>query len=83
MMLGTDQQTAEMRSNYEAGNYGYGHAKKALLELILSRFRETRERFDHYMSNKNEIDTALLQGAAKASQVADDVLARVRKKLGY
>lgn len=82
-LLATAQQTAEMRSNYEAGNYGYGHAKKALLELILSRFSETRERFEHFMSNKHEIDAALNEGAAKAKLVADDVLARVREKLGY
>jgi len=82
-LLTTPEQTAEMRANYEGGNYGYGHAKKALFELILLKFGKNRERFDHFMSNKQEIDAALLEGATKAKVVADGVLGRVREKLGY
>lgn len=82
-LLATPEQTAAMRANYEAGNYGYGHAKKALLELILEKFGSIRERFNHYMTHKEEIDAALLEGADKAAAVANDVLNRVRHKLGY
>lgn len=82
-LLATPQQTADMRANYEGGNYGYGHAKKALFELILSKFGQNRERFEHFMSNKHEIDQALKEGADKAKSVADKVLSRVREKLGY
>ena len=31
--IASEEQKAEMRSNYEGGNYGYGHAKTALFEL--------------------------------------------------
>lgn len=82
-LLATPEQTAAMRDSYEAGNYGYGHAKKALLELILEKFGAIRERFNHYMTHKEEIDAALLEGAGKATIVANDVLNRVRHKLGY
>jgi len=82
-LLATQDQIVTMRANYEGGNYGYGHAKKALFELLLFKFGKNRERFEHFMSNKNEIDAALLEGAAKAKLVADDVLKRVRLKLGY
>src|SRR5690606_10343460 len=34
-----------MEDNYRAGGYGYGHAKKELLELLLTRFSEERRRF--------------------------------------
>lgn len=82
-LLASDAQTAEMRANYVGGNYGYGHAKQALYELIIDKFATVRERYTHFMENKNEIDDALKIGAAKATLVANDVLKRVRVKIGY
>ena len=82
-ILANEEQIAEMRANYLNGNYGYGHAKQALYEVILDTFGEAREKFDYYMNNLNEIDEALVIGAEKASKVADGVLKRVRTKLGY
>ena len=72
-----------MSANYLAGNYGYGHAKQALYELLISKFEEPREKFEYYMTHTNELDEALAFGADKARKVADGVLARVREKLGY
>lgn len=82
-LLASEAQIAEMKANYEAGNYGYGHAKQALYELILERFADPRERYVYYMNNLNELDAALAKGAAKARLVADAVLKRVREKVGY
>ena len=82
-ILGTSDEILSMRANYEGGNYGYGHAKQALFELIVGRFSEERIRYTHYMENRDEIDKALNVGAAKASSVANTVLSRVRKQLGY
>ena len=82
-LLGTSEGISAMRKNYEGGNYGYGHAKQALYELIIDRFSEERSRYNYYMENLNEIDKALEIGAQKATKVADEVLSRVRKKLGY
>lgn len=82
-ILGNPEQVEEMRQNYLGGNYGYGHAKQALYELLLEKFGEARERFDHYMANPAEMDEALAEGAARARQVAQEVLQRVRTKVGY
>ncbi len=82
-LLASDAQIAEMRIKYEKGNYGYGHAKQELYELIIDKFAIIRERYNHYMENKNEIDDALEVGAKKARKVANDVLQRVRVKIGY
>ena len=82
-ILASEIQTAEMRANYQSGNYGYGHAKQALYELILEKFGGAREKFDYYMNNQNEIDAVLAIGAEKAKKVADSVLERVRAKVGY
>ena len=72
-----------MRANYEGGNYGYGHAKQALYELIITKFSIERERYNHYINNLQEIDEALTIGAQKARKVAQEVLQRVRAKIGY
>ncbi|KJJ39643.1 tryptophan--tRNA ligase [Aequorivita vladivostokensis] len=82
-ILGTKEEVAQMRNNYEAGNYGYGHAKQALFELITERFSEERTRYHYFMENLAEVDAALATGAEKARKVADTVLKRVREKVGY
>ncbi|MGB5205986.1 tryptophan--tRNA ligase [Eudoraea sp.] len=82
-ILASDSQIAEMRSNYLNGNYGYGHAKQALYELILEKFKSPRDKFNYYMNHLNEVDDALSIGAEKAKKVADSVLERVRNKVGY
>ena len=69
--------------NYLAGNYGYGHAKQALFELIVDKFRIERERYTYYMTNLSELDDLLQEGARRASVVANEVLGRVRMKLGF
>lgn len=82
-LIASPEQTEQMRNNYLGGNYGYGHAKQALFELVLEKFKEVREKYSHYMNNLNEVDDALKAGADKASAIADGVLLRVRQKLGY
>jgi len=82
-LIANESETDQMRKNYLAGNYGYGHAKQALFELILTKFAVPREKFSALMADKSQIDTALRIGAEKAKLVADEVLNRVRTKVGY
>lgn len=82
-LLASPEQIEQMRQNYLGGNYGYGHAKQALFELIVEKFKEPREKYNHYMNNLSEVDAALKAGAGKAAAIANGVLARVREKLGY
>ncbi|MCK0108333.1 tryptophan--tRNA ligase [Flavobacteriaceae bacterium S0825] len=82
-LVANDNQIAEMKANYEKGGYGYGHAKQALFELLIDKFSAERGRYNYYMDNLNEIDKSLAIGAEKAKVVADDVLKRVRTKIGY
>jgi tryptophanyl-tRNA synthetase len=82
-ILASKANTAKMRENYVQGNYGYGHAKQELYECLLSTFGDAREKFQYYMNNVSEIDELLHLGAEKAHVVADEVLQRVRAKLGY
>ncbi|SIS37914.1 tryptophanyl-tRNA synthetase [Zobellia uliginosa] len=82
-ILASQEQIEEMSANYLAGNYGYGHAKQALYEVIVNKFGDAREKYDYYMNHPQEVDEALAIGAEKARKVADGVLQRVREKLGY
>ena len=82
-LVATDTQITEMRKNYEAGGFGDGHAKQALYELLLEQFETPRKKYEYYMNNLEEIDKALEVGAEKARNVANKVIQRVRKKVGY
>lgn len=82
-LLATDDQTKKMRANYEGGNYGYGHAKQALYELIVEKYGNEREKYWELMGNKELIDEKLKIGAEKARKIARPVLQRVREKLGF
>ena len=72
-----------MRANYLAGGYGYGHAKKELLNTILEVFDEPRAKYDNYMANTDLLEAELLKGAEKAKVVATEVLNRTREKVGF
>lgn len=82
-LLANKEQIATMRKNYEGGNYGYGHAKQALYELIVDQYKIEREKYWELMDNKEVIDRLLIEGAKKASKVARPVLNKVREKLGF
>ena len=82
-LLASEEQIGEMKKNYESGGYGYGHAKQALYEVIIDKFSKEREQYNWYMENPNEIEKALEVGAQKAKKVAQSVLQKVRKEMGY
>ncbi|MEX2232471.1 MAG: tryptophan--tRNA ligase [Cyclobacteriaceae bacterium] len=82
-LIATEQEKSAMRNRYIAGNFGYGHAKQELYELIIEKFSKERAAFNYFMSNPAELENKLEQGEAKARVMAREVLSRVRKKLGY
>lgn len=82
-LLAREAEISVMRQNYLGGNYGYGHAKQALFELICEKFKAEREKYNYYISNRAELDAILKTGAEKAGTIADSVLKRVRVKLGF
>ena len=81
-LLATETQTEELRAKYLAGNYGYGHAKTELFNLILEKFKTEREKFNYYLNNLPELDAKLQEGADKTRKIAAETLKRVRASLG-
>ncbi len=82
-LLAPEDKIEEMRKNYLAGGYGYGHAKKDLLEMILECFKAERIKFDFYMNNISEIENELTKGEIKTKEVALKTLNKVRERMGY
>lgn len=82
-LIATTEQTAALRERYLAGNFGYGHAKKEFMDLILTKYADERRLFDHYMSHPEELEARLAEGEAKAKETAQLILDKVRKKLGF
>jgi len=82
-LLAPESDIQDMRTKYLAGNYGYGHAKTALFELIMSKYVEQRRLFNQYMNNLPELDNELKKGADKARSIISKVLDRAREKAGY
>ncbi len=83
-LLASDEQISQMRTNYEAGGYGFGTAKKELYELIIDKFATERERFTELMADGNpELEQELRAGEEKARAVAARTIARVREVMGF
>jgi tryptophanyl-tRNA synthetase len=82
-LLATAEQTETMRQNYLKGGYGYGHAKTALFELILDKYKTQREEFNRLMQNTNILEKELSIGEQKAAKIANEKLKVVREVLGF
>jgi tryptophanyl-tRNA synthetase len=82
-ILASETEVEQLRMQYEAGGFGYGHAKQALFECIVHRFGDIRDRYQYYLSHPEEVEQALALGAQKARKVAQGVLHRVRMKVGF
>ncbi len=82
-LLAPQDAVAELHNAYTSGGLGYGHAKQRLFDLIVEKFADERSRFDYYMNHPEEIEVALAKGADRARRVANEVLLRVRSKMGF
>lgn len=81
-LIADEIQTEDLREKYLAGNFGYGHAKTELLNLILDKFSKERETFNYFIENPAELEEKLKHGAEKTRPIAQETLARVRERLG-
>lgn len=72
----------ELQIRYEKGGEGHGHFKAYLNELVWDYFKDAREKYEHYMSNKNKLDEILDAGAKKAKKEATNLMQKVRECVG-
>ena len=81
-LFSTEEEQAELAERYRAGGFGYGHAKLELLEKSSAYFAEKQERFDALMADRDTLEDILRDGALRAREVAQGVLARAREATG-
>lgn len=82
-LLGTTEQVDALRQKYLAGNYGYGHAKQELFQLIISKFAAEREKYQQLIENPEVLEAELKRGADAARKIGTEVLKRTRAVLGF
>ena len=81
--IASDEDSKKLRSRYTNGGMGYGEAKELLYNHTLSRFSKNRELFFELNSNRDKVEQLLLEGALKARKQAQNVLKRVRARVGF
>lgn len=81
-LIGSKVQVEDLKFKYLNGGYGYGHAKKELFHLILENFKEPRNNYKRLINEPEVINHELTNGAKKASEIAKNVLIKVKSNLG-
>jgi tryptophanyl-tRNA synthetase len=82
-IIGSDEETEKLRARYTNGGIGYGEAKELLYNQTLNRFSKNRELFFELTANRDRVEQLLLEGALKARKQAQNVLKRVRARVGF
>lgn len=81
-LFATKEEVAEMAASFRAGNYGYGHAKKALLNAYHRLFDPYKERREQLEKDPDALEDILQEGAKRARKSAAEVMEKVRKAVG-
>jgi tryptophanyl-tRNA synthetase len=81
-LVSSQSEIAEMRERFQKGGTGYGDFKKQLFEKLRDYFTPMRKRREEILADKSYIDDVLARGAKRANEIADQVMARVRKMVG-
>jgi len=63
-------------------NTGYGTFKKDLAEIVADSLSPIQKRYEEIRSS-GEVEKAMKSGAEKASSIADEVVNRAKKKMGF
>jgi len=81
-LFASKDEVADMRERFKKGGTGYGDFKKELFEKLWEYFAPMRNRREEIERDKSYIDNVLAKGARRANEIADQVMARVRKAVG-
>jgi len=81
-LFANESQLKAMKDNYRAGNYGYGHAKQELFEIMWEYFEPMRQRREELANNLDYVWDILDKGGKKASAEAEKTMVKVRKAVG-
>ena len=81
-LVASDDEITNMRDRFIKGGTGYGDFKKELFEKLWEYFAPMRKRREEILKDESYIDNVLARGAARANEIANQVMDRVRKAVG-
>ena len=81
-LVADDAERAQMEQRFREGGYGYGDAKKALLEKIVEYFGPARERRAELASDPGTVYEILRRGGEQAREVAQKTVDRMYEATG-
>ena len=81
-LFATKEEVDQMAANFRAGGYGYGAAKKELLNAYHRLFDPFKERREHLAKDSDALEDILREGARRAREAAAPQMEKVRKAVG-
>jgi len=81
-LIASKEESAAMAEAFTKGGTGYGEFKKQLFAALWEFFEPMRKRRAEILAQPDYIDEVLTRGAARANEVADQTMARVRSAVG-
>lgn len=76
------EHVAELKEQYQAGGLGDVKIKRHLNDVLQSILEPIRKRREEYAANLDYVDQVLMEGSAKANEVANQTLKEVRDAIG-
>lgn len=80
--FGTSEEISQIKLNYQLATYGYGHAKKDLLEVILRTTKKYQEEYENLKSDWQELNLRLEMNEAKIRIIAQKTIQQVKNAVG-
>jgi tryptophanyl-tRNA synthetase len=77
----TDEQTQAMRAKFAEG-IAWGEAKRELFELVNNQLGDAREAYEDLMARPADIEDILQQGATRAREYSQPLIAKLRSAVG-
>ena len=81
-LFATKEEIEILKSKFEAGNYGYGHAKTELFEKIMEHFSDARKKREELTNNMDYVHAILKEGSNRAREIAAKKVSIARDAVG-
>ncbi|MCD5385248.1 tryptophan--tRNA ligase [Candidatus Gracilibacteria bacterium] len=81
-LFASKEKQNEIAKKYREGNYGYGHAKLELFDIILEYFKEARKRYESFENDMSYIERKLEEGNKEANNMANIKYEEMMKVVG-
>jgi tryptophanyl-tRNA synthetase len=76
----TDRSVEDIEA--ELAGRGYGDLKRTVADAVVETLVPIQKKYEELLADRAYLDSVLTEGAAKASQVAEDTLRRAREAIG-